>query len=712
MQTRGNDAVRMRFENGIAYLTLQMAGKANKINETFSTGLLDAIDWALGLDDLAGIVLGTGHKDFCVGADIDRMFVERDPAVLMKGIGNMHAMLRRLETCGKPVVAALTGSALGGGYEIALACHRRVALDSGSVMVGLPETGLGLIPGGGGTQRLPRLIGLQGALEHIVQGKIVRAPKAVAAGLVDEVAESADAVVAAAVGWIRANPKARQPWDTKDFTWTAPVPGTRDARNLFLGSCAMLRKKTAGAFLAPEAAISAIHEGAIIDFDRALEVEARHFVRLSIGDQAKSMIRTLWYHKNAVDKQEGLPQTDDAKIRKVGVLGAGMMGAGLAFVSAKAGYQVVLKDIEQGALDKGMAHCQAQVAKMRWMSDEAQAEILQRITPTLDVEPLSGSDLIIEAVLEDIEVKHAVTRQCQGQLAERGIWASNTSAIPITDLAKACLHPERFIGTHFFSPVEKMPLLEVVRGDATDDDTLARVLRFARSIHKTTIVVGDGYGFYTSRVFASYISEAAQLVAEGHHPALVEWAAAMAGMAVAPLRVIDEVSLSLVAHGGKTGERYVDAASLPGVALMRKMVDEHQRAGKAAGAGFYDYEGGRRRGLWSGLAALAGSPPKETGVDFVQDRLMLVQAVAAVRCLEEGVLRTHRDAEVGAIMGVGFAANTGGPLSYLDQRGLRDVVTRLEAFAGDFGARYEPPALLRDMAERNARFFEADVVPT
>jgi len=707
-----NDNVKTRFEDGVAHLTLEMAGGANKINEAFCDGLAQSIDWALALDGLEGIVLGTGHRDFCVGADIDRMFVERDPAVMMEGVMSMHALLRKLETCGKPVVAALTGSALGGGYEIALACHRRIALDKGSVMVGLPETGLGLIPGGGGTQRLSRLVGLQGALQHIVAGKIVRAPKAVAAGLIDELAADHEAVTAAAVAWIKANPDHKQPWDRKGWAWPSPTPGTRDARNLFLASCAMLRKKTAGAFLAPEAAISAIHEGAAISFDASLQVEARHFVRLSVGDQAKSMIRTLWYHKNAVDKQEGLPHTKDAGIEKVGVIGAGMMGAGLAFVAAKAGYSVVLKDIDEGALQRGVDHCEAEAAKMKWLDDEAKKAILDRIRGTIEAGPLEGSDLIIEAVLEDIDVKHAVTKELQGHLSARGIWASNTSAIPITDLAQAALHKERFIGAHFFSPVEKMPLLEVIRGADTDDDTVARLLAFARSIHKTTVVVNDGYGFYTSAVFAAYISEAAQLVAEGHEPALVEWAAQMSGMAVAPLQVIDEVSLSLIAHGGKTAKRYVDTDRLPGVALMRRMLDEHDRAGKAKGAGFYDYADGKRRGFWSGLRDLAPDAPEETGVTYVSDRLMLIQAVTAARRLEEGVLRTKRDAEVAAILGVGFAASEGGPLSYLDRRGLREAVQRLDTFTESIGPRYAVPDSLRAMAERNERFFAADEVPS
>ena len=698
-------------EAKIATLTLKMEGRANKINEQFATCFAEAVGWVEALDDIKGVILATGHKDFCVGADIDGMFVERDPVRVTEGVRGLNRLCRALETLDKPVVAALTGSALGGGYEIALACNRRIALDSPAVLVGLPEVSLGLIPGAGGTQRLPRLIGIQGALENIVQGKILRAPKALAAGLVDELAPTAEAVHAQAKAWIQSNPSAKQPWDEKNFRWPHPRPGTPEARNIFMASCALLTKKTAGAFLAPQRAISAVQEGAWLTFERSLEVETRHFVKLATGDQSKDMIRTLWYHKNAADKQEGLPKVDDAgienRIKTVGILGAGMMGAGLAYVCAERGYEVVLKDIDQGALERGLEHCNKQAAKLKWLTDEARAEILGRISGTLELAGLDGCDLIIEAVVESIDVKRAVNKETEPTLSDNGIWASNTSAIPITDLASESKLADRFIGMHFFSPVEKMPLLEIIMGKETSEDTLARSLAFAKSIRKTAIVVNDGYGFFTSRVFGTYIGEAAQMVTEGHDPVLIEYAARAEGMVVSPLQVFDEVSLSLAVHAGAQGRRYNQrSVDMDGSKLIQRMVEAHDRKGKAAGGGFYDYKDGRRCGIWKGLAGLIDKTPDETGVALIGERLMLIQCVEAARCADEGILRQRRDAEVGAIFGIGFAPNRGGPLAYMDRLGIRKVVTRLDELAAKYGDRYAPPPLLRKMADTGETFFE------
>ena len=704
-----NDAVKMSFDpaSGIATLTLEMEGRANKINETFGLGLRDALEWANKQEGLVGIVIGTGHKDFCVGADIDKLYKERDPAKVLASTTGLNELFRMIETSKKPVVAALTGSALGGGYELALSCHHRVALDSMAVQFGLPEVTLGVIPGAGGTQRLPRLIGIQSALDHTAQGKMVRAPKAVAAGLVDDLAETKEAVHKKAVAWIKANPKFVQPWLRPDFRWPAPRPGSEDARNLILAGCGMLRKKTAGVYPAPETAIAAVQEGSILSFDRALEVEGRYFAGLATSDQAKDMIRTIWFHRTAAEKQEGLPKTDAMDIDKVGILGAGMMGAGLAFVCAEKGFTVVLKDIDQGALDRGYAHCEKQVNRMKWLPEAERAAILDRITPTLELGALEGSDLIIEAVIEKLEVKHIVNGETEGLLSERGIWASNTSALPISDLAKSSKRPEKFIGLHFFSPVEKMPLIEIIKGADTDEDTLARSLAFAKRIKKTPIVVNDGYGFYTSRTFSAYILEAAQLVAEGHDPVLIEWAAKSAGMVVPPLQVFDEVTLSLARHAMEGSKKYIEhSLDVPGVKLIETMVDGHDRTGKAAGQGFYDYANGKRRGFWKGLKDLVAETPEETGVELLQDRLMLIQVAEVIRTLEAGVLTNHRDAEVGALLGIGFAPNTGGPLSYVDRRGARNVVNRLDELQNKYGVRFKAPDLLRNMAETGQRFFD------
>ncbi|MEM9455235.1 MAG: 3-hydroxyacyl-CoA dehydrogenase NAD-binding domain-containing protein [Myxococcota bacterium] len=466
----------------------------------------------------------------------------------------------------------------------------------------------------------------------------------------------------------------------------------------------MLYKKTAGAFPAAEAALSVVQEGCAITFDRALEVEMRAFAHIATSDQAKDMIRTIWYHRTAAEKHEGLPTAAEHGFSKVAILGAGMMGAGLAFITAKAGMQVVLKDIDQASLDRGLAHVDAQVGKQRHLSDEAKTQLRGRVTGTLSVGDLAGCDLVIEAVFENLELKHMVTKETEPVLAEGGIWASNTSAIPIADLAKASAAPDRFIGLHFFSPVEKMQLLEIITPEATSPGTLGRCLAFSRAIGKLPIVVGDGYGFYTTRVFSAYILEGAQLVAEGHDPATIEWAARSAGMVVPPLQVFDEVTLTLAAKGFTQGRAYGRTLEIPGVRLVETMV-EQGRKGKAEGQGFYDYGKDGRR-LWPGLAALVNATPHKTGVELIGQRLLGLQALEAARCVADGVVKKHRDAEVGAIFGVGFAPNTGGPLSYIDRVGVRAFVDRMDGFAKEYGDRFQPPPLLRDMAERGETFFE------
>ncbi len=706
VQTTDNGQATLAFDaqTGIATLTLQMQGRANKINDHFGETLLQALTWAQQQQDLRGIVLASAHKDFCVGADLDGLFAQRDPAAMMERLRGLGGLFRRIEQSAVPVVAAIAGSALGGGYELAMACHHRIAVDDPRISLGLPEVSLGVIPGAGGTQRLPRLIGIQSALEHILQAKIVRAPKAKKVGLVDALVADRDALAPAAAAWIAANPKATQPWDQKRFAFPGPRPGGDDARNIFMAAAAMLYKKTAGAFPAAEAALSVVQEGCAIDFDRALEVEMRAFAKVATSDQAKDMIRTLWYHRTAAEKHEGLPTAKEHGFSKVGILGAGMMGAGLAFVTAKAGMSVVLKDVKQEALDRGLAHIDAQLAKQRHLDDEAKKVLRDRIRGTLSVGDLDGCDLVIEAVFENLELKHVVTKETEPVLAPGGIWASNTSAIPITDLAKVSSHPDRFIGMHFFSPVEKMQLLEIITPEATSDETLGRALAFARAIKKLPIVVGDGYGFYTTRVFSAYILEGAQLVAEGHDPATIEWAARAAGMVVPPLQVFDEVTLTLAAKAFTQGEAYGRALDLAGVSLVQTMV-QHERHGKAAGKGFYDYGKDGRR-LWAGLSELVQAKPEHTGVEHIGERLLGLQALEAVRCVEEGIVQRPRDAEVGAIFGVGFAPNTGGPLSYVDRIGVANFVDRMDGFAKAHGDRFAVPTLLRTMAAKGETFFD------
>ncbi len=695
-------ATTLTNDDGVVTLTLTLPGKVNKVGEDFGHAMPSALDEALAIEGLKGIILASGHKDFCVGADIDILFAERDPAVIAGACRDLNALYRRIETCGVPVVAALTGTALGGGYELALACHHRIALDDGRIQLGLPEVMLGVIPGAGGTQRLPYLIGLQASLEHIASASPVRSTRAKKLGMVDALAPDRETLMAAAKAWILENPKPVQPWDQKRWTWPGGVrPNTPQAMQLLVGASAFLYKKTAGAFPAAAAALKAVADGTRLDFDRGLEVETRLFTELAVSDGAKDMIRTLWYHRTAAEKR-GVGM--EHGISKVTILGAGMMGAGLAFISAKAGFEVVLKDIQADALEKAQAHCKKQADKLRYLDEDARMDILRRITFTLEDEPVRGSDLLIEAVVENLKVKHQVTRTLEPLLAPNGIWASNTSAIPITLLAAASDAPERFIGLHFFSPVEKMPLLEVIQPEACSDETTMRCLAFGKAIRKTNIVVNDGYGFFTTRLFAAYLLEGVQLLAEGHDPVLIEYAARTAGMVMPPLKVFDEVTLTLGMHAFATREEVTgEPVDAEGLEIVRNLVQQG-RTGKEAGAGFYDW---KERRIWSGLSKLAHETPRETGIEHLRRRLMIAQAAEVGRVLNEGIIREHADVEVGAILGLGFAPNTGGPLAWMDRQGLPELVAEMHQLASEYGDRYAPAPLLQNMAERGERFWSA-----
>lgn len=701
------EGIKVQHQDGVATLTMAMPGKVNKIGAPFLEALAAAVDSALATEGLRGIILTSGHRDFCAGADLDMIYLQRDPAPLMQAVQQLHATFRKLETSGVPVVAAINGSALGGGYELALACHHRVALADPRIQLGLVEVTLGVIPGGGGTQRLPWIIGLQAALEHMAQGSPVRAHKARAAGLIDDTAADPQELLAKARQWIQDNPKPAQPWDQKRWSWPGGVrPGTAQATQLFVGASAFLYKKTAGAFAAPEAVIRAVSEGTRLQFDRALEVEARLFVSLVIGDQAKDMIRTLWYHRRAA---EALGTGHEHGFQKVAVLGAGMMGAGLGFLAAKAGCQVVLKDIQAAQLDAARAHCQAQAARLRHLSTQEQEAILGRIHYSLENRDIEGSDLVIEAIVENLQIKHKVTAELQPLLAPGAIWASNTSAIPIAMLAEPFADKSRFVGMHFFSPVEKMPLLEVIQPPGCSQETVQRALALGKALGKTNILVKDGYGFFTTRLFAAYLLEGCQLVAEGHDAALIEHAARTAGMVMPPLKVFDEVTLTLGLHAFDTREAVTgEGWQMKGLELVRALVAQG-RTGRAVGAGFYDWEA---RTTWPGLKALVQGPaPAQTGLAHLKERLMVAQAAEVARVLADGVILHHRDVEVGAILGLGFAPNTGGPLAWMDRQGLPHLVTRMQELAREHGPRYAPTPELVQMAQRGQRFWPEGQLP-
>lgn len=699
MSNTDHPAVTVHLQDGIAVLTLAMQGGVNKVNAELMHGLGSALD-SLDGQEVSGVVLTSAHRDFCAGADLEMLLQADDPAEILALCMRLHGLLDRLET-GPPVVAALNGATLGGGYELALACHHRIAVPG--VRIGLPETSLGVIPGGGGTQRLSRLIGLQGAAEVILQAQMPRAEQALKRGLVDAVVP-ADELVAAAVAWIRANPKAKQPWRQRGFRWKGIRPGSPDARNLFLAASATAYKRTAGAYPTAAVVLSVLADGAAVVFERSLEIEARAFAGLATSPGAKAMIRTFFFHKTAAEKHQGLPSIDESGIQRVAILGAGMMGAGLAFLFAKAGFDVVLRDVDAGALERGVAHVDAQIARLRHRSDAERQAVRDRIVASTDLEAIRGAQLVIEAVPENQALKRRVIAEVAPLLADDAILASNTSALPIGGLAVATPTPERFIGLHFFSPVEKMQLLEVVVGPATSERTVARCLHVAKALRKLPIVVNDGYGFYTTRVFSSYLLEGAQLVAEGVDPRLVDWAARTAGMVVGPLQVFDEVTLTLGSHALAEAERLHGGPSIAGAELVRRMV-AIGRHGKAHGAGFYDYVDGKRRGIWGGLDTLVDVSRTTLTVPEIADRLMLAMVAEVGRALDDNVLRRFRDAEVGAVFGIGFAPNTGGPLSWMDLRGLDHVVEDLTALEGLHGKRFAPSRTVRAMATEGARFF-------
>jgi 3-hydroxyacyl-CoA dehydrogenase/enoyl-CoA hydratase/3-hydroxybutyryl-CoA epimerase len=705
--------------SGIATLTLDGARGVNALNAEFISALEAAVTALKGLQGLAGVLVESAHGSttlaaggpWCVGADLDQLWTVREAEALRRIVSQLHRALRALETCGAPVVALLDGAALGGGCELALACHRRVAVERRDVRIGLPEVGLGVIPGAGGTQRLPRLVGLQKALDVILAGKVLGAREALELGLVDELAPDAPASRRQALEWLATRPEPAQRWDRPGYAFPAPAPGTSEARDLLMGAAAQVIKRTAGAFLAPQAALNAVAEGARLSLEAGLAVETAWFVEQFLSPQARDMLRTLWFHKRAADRLEGLPRAAEPGVRRVGILGAGMMGAGLASLAAQRGFQVVLKDVSQVALDRALEQARAAADARAARGGEAAEAVLARVNGTLAAADLAGVDLVIEAVFEDPELKQRVTREAQPFVAPGGLWASNTSALPMALLSQGYPAPERFLGLHFFSPVEAMPLVEVVRGPATSEEALGRALAFVRALGKTPMLVNDGWGFFTTRVFARYILEGACLVADGHDPAVVEWAARAAGMVVGPLQVFDEISLTLGEHVVDQRLQYLGTpADESGVALLRRMIHQLDRKGRAAGAGFYQYQDGRRRGLWPGLADLAGSPGaglagKVRDPGAAAERLLYAQAAEAVRALQEGVLRQPRDADLGAVLGIGFGAMLGGPLAWLDRRGAGPAVADLERLAALHGARFAPPELLSRMAREGARFY-------
>ena len=652
-----------------------------------------------------------------VGADIDQLTTIETAEQAFDLVEDLKTSLRRLETSGKPVVAAITGTALGGGLELALACHYRIAIDSpktsSTTKLGLPEVKLGLLPGGGGTQRLPRLIGIQKALELMTQGKELRPQQALEIGFIDDVAHDDDELISKAKAWINDNPKAQQPWDKKGFKIPGGDSNHPKMVQVFSMAPAMANQKSHGNYPAITHILSSVFEGCLTDIDNGLKIESRFFVACVLSDVSKNMINSLWTQLNSIKKGQSRPQGfERSKVSKVGILGAGMMGAGIAYVSAKAGMEVVLLDTAIEGAEKGKSYSTKLIDKAisrgRSTKDKKQA-LLDLIKTTTSYDDLEGRDLIIEAVFEDIDIKAECTRQSEAVIPETAFYASNTSTLPITELAKASKRPNQFIGLHFFSPVDKMPLVEIIVGEKTDDATLATGFDYVGQIGKTPIVVNDSRGFYTSRVFGTYVSEGIAMLAEGVHPRSIEVAGMKSGMPMPPLALQDEVSLSLSLHVMEQTKKAMEAEGKtftphPAMSVVEKMVKEFGREGKKVSKGFYDYPENGEKHLWSDLTELYPTTDEQPSQQDLVDRLLYVQANETAKCYEENVVRTVADANIGSIFGWGFAPNQGGTLQFINSVGVDKFVARSRELAQKYGARFEPAQILVAMAAKGEVF--------
>jgi 3-hydroxyacyl-CoA dehydrogenase/enoyl-CoA hydratase/3-hydroxybutyryl-CoA epimerase len=710
----------IRYEKGqdaIVVLTIDMPGQsANTMNAVYREAMAACVARLVTeKDQIAGVIITSAKKTFFAGGDLNELIKVGKPEVkaFYDMVLTLKAQLRTLETLGKPVVAAINGAALGGGWEICLACHHRVALEDASVQLGLPEVTLGLLPGGGGVVRMVRMLGIEKALPYLLEGKKVRPQQALQAGLIDELAADRDELLAKAQAWIVANPTAVQRWDVKGYQIPGGTPSNPKVAQMLAIAPSILRSKTQGTMPAPEKILCAAVEGAQVDFDTAHLIETRYFTELTTGQISKNLIGTFWFQLNEINAGGSRPQGfAPYKTQKLGVLGAGMMGAGIAFVSASAGIEVVLKDVNLAAAEKGKAHSAALLDKKvsRGQMDASKRdEVLARIKPSENDADLAGCDLIIEAVFEDRDLKARVSAAAQRVVGAEAVIASNTSTLPITGLAAAVPDQSKFIGLHFFSPVEKMPLVEIIKGAQTSDETLARGFDFVVQIKKTPIVVNDSRGFFTSRVFGTFTNEGIAMVGEGVSAPMIETEARKAGMPVGPLAISDEVSLSLMSHIRQQTAKDLQAEGKPLIehpafAVIDLLLNEYKRPGKAAGGGFYDYPSGAQKHLWPELKTRFEKTDGQISPKDVRDRLLFVQAIETVRCVEEGVLTSTADANVGSIFGIGFAPWTGGALQFINQYGVKDFVARAQYLAEQYGERFAPPALLLDKAAKGEMF--------
>ena len=699
--------------DGIGVLTIN---QVNNPTNLFSLDFIQAYQalalQAIADDNIKGVVITSGRSMFMPGADLRELEkTGGDPAEYFKGIMDIHHQFRAIETGGKPFVAAINGTAMGGGLELCLTCHHRIVLNSPKIKLGFPEVKVGLLPGGGGVVKAPYLMGIQTGLMYLLQGTEARPQQALKDGLVDALAETPEELMAAAKKWILENPQPIQPWDNKKHR----IPGggilTPNGAQVMVGAIGNVRKMTHGNYPAAQFILSIVHDGMQVPVDRALEIEARYFTKVIETKEAKNMIRTGFMGMQAAKKGKARPKDQPKyKVEKIGILGAGMMGAGIAYVSAKAGMEVILKDVSVEGAKKGKAYSTALLDKAiskGYSTPEKAAALLSKIHPTDNPNAMEGCDLVIEAVFEDPILKDQVTRQTEAVLAADKIYASNTSTIPITLLAKSSERPSNFIGIHFFSPVDKMPLVEIIVGEKTGDKAIAAAVDYTVAIGKIPIVVNDSRGFFTSRCFGTFVSEGMFLLEEGVPAAMIENIAKQKGMPVGPLAVHDEVTLTLSVHvyeSDPTPEKQPQQQRF--YKLLKDLVDKHGRKGKKYGAGFYDYPQGGKKKLWSGLSDLYNPNVDALDKETIAKRIMHRQALESYRCLDEGVLNSVADGDIGSVLGWGFPIYTGGALSYIDFVGMNQFIADCDEFKGRFGERWTVPDSLRNLAASGKSIFE------
>lgn len=708
--------------DGVVILTLDDPNQsANTMNSDYVASMQAAVERLTAeKETITGVVLASAKKTFFAGGDLkDLLAATREDAAKIFELGQqIKAQLRTLETLGKPVVAAINGAALGGGLEIALAAHHRIAADTRGSVIGLPEVTLGLLPGGGGIVRTVRLMGIADAtMKVLLQGQKYKPRKALDVGLVHEVVGTVEELIPAAKAWIASNKEAVQPWDVPGYRIPGGTPTTPAFAANLPAYPANLRKQLKGAnYAAPRAILAAAVESTQVDFDTALEIESRYFVEVVTGQVSTRMIKAFFFDMGHINAGGSRPAGfEKYTAKKVAVLGAGMMGAGIAYVCARGGMDVVLKDVSLEAAERGKSYSKILTDKAvarGQQTQEAADALLAKITPTADATDVAGADLVIEAVFENVEVKQKAFQEIQDLLGPDAVLGSNTSTLPITTLAEGVRSQENFIGLHFFSPVDKMPLLEIIAGANTSDETLAKAFDIAQQIKKTPIVVNDSRGFFTSRVIGTFMNEAIAMLGEGIAAPSIEQAGLQAGYPAAPLQLADELNLTLMSKIQKETKAGLEADD--GVqkyqhhtayAIVDRMIEEFSRKGKLAGAGFYNYADGHRTGLWEGLAENYGGTT-EIPFEDMKERMLFAESLETVKCLDEGVLRSVEDANIGSILGIGFPAWTGGVLQYMNgyDGGLAGFVARSRELAAAYGEHFLPPASLVAKAEQGESY--------